>query len=206
MSSHHGFRSRLFLQAVVTAVLAMGGSPSSAWTIPTLVVAAGAVFVALAMRVEPSWRWYVVGYEGFAIAFGLVALVSGHYVPGTVLAGWTLYYLLSPAGAGAFAGTPSWTPSAAAPWGPPVPVPAYAGAAPTAAPVPAFAPPTPPPAPAFAPPAPPPVAAFPPPTAALPAAGYAPPPPVPVAPVVPAEVPAQPLAARPAAMTILPGR
>ena len=212
MFSHHGFRGRLFLQAVVTAVLAMSGSPSSGWTVPTLVVAAGAVFVGLAMRVEPSWRWYVVGYEGFAIAFGLVALVSGHYVPGTVLAGWTLYYLLSPAGAGAFAGTPTWAPPAPAPWGPPAPVPAYAGAAAPAygapvygAPAQAFAPP---PVAAFPPPpAGPPVAASPqPPAPALPAAGYAPPLPVAVAPVAPADVPSQPLPSRPAAMTILPGR
>src|SRR5438309_5547662 len=103
MSSPNGFRSRLILQAVITAVFAMAGSTaSSAWTIPTLVVAAGAVFVGLAMRAEPDWRWYVVGFESLAIGYGLIALVSGHYVPGTIVAGWTLYYLLSQAGAGAF--------------------------------------------------------------------------------------------------------
>ncbi|MFN2539838.1 MAG: hypothetical protein ABR549_17035 [Mycobacteriales bacterium] len=137
MSSASGFRGRLILQAVVTALFAMTGSSASGWTIPTLLVAAGAVFVGLAMRQEPSWRWYTVGYEGFAIAYGLVGLVSGHYVPGTLVAGWTLYYLLSHDGAGAFAGTPTWAPPSApptAPWGPP----ALAGSTPAQAP---FAPP-----------------------------------------------------------------
>jgi hypothetical protein len=192
MSSTSGFRSRLILQAVITAVLALSnGTASSGWTIPTLVVAAGAVFVGLAMRAEPAWRWYTVGYEGFAIAFGLVALVSGHYVPGTIIAGWTMYFLLSHAGAGAFAGTPSWAPpTAPVAWGPPVPVPAYAGAAPT----------YPPPTPGYAPAVP---------VYGAPAQPTAPPPPpMAAAPVVPpaADVPAQPLPTRPASMTILPGR
>lgn len=200
MSSTSGFRSRLILQAVITAVLAMSNGTSSGWTIPTLVVAAGAVFVGLAMRAEPAWRWYTVGYEGLAIAFGLVALVSGHYVPGTIIAGWTLYFLLSHAGAGAFAGTPTWAPPPApapaawappappapAAWAPPAPVPAFAAAAPVYG------------APAAAAPV----------YGAPPAAGYAPPAPMAAAPVVPAiaEVPAQPISSRPVAMTILPGK
>ena len=149
------------LQAVITAVLAMSHG-TSGWTIPTLVVAAGAVFVGLAMRAEPAWRWYTVGYEGFAIAFGLVALVSGHYVPGTIVAGWTMYFLLSHVGAGAFAGAPTWAP--------PVP-------APSAQPV----------LDAFAPPAP---------VAPLPEYALA------AAP----QLAARPPAARPVAMTILPGK
>jgi hypothetical protein len=205
MSSTSGFRGRLLLQAAVTALLAMGGGTvSSSWTIPTLVVAAAAVFVGLAMRAEPAWRWYTVGFEGFAIAFGLVAVVSGHYVPGTLIAGWTLYYLLSPAGAGAFAGVPSWVPA--------VPAPAYAPAG--AVPEQAWAPPV--PALAYAQPA---ASVLPPPPLAPPslvpqqvtAAGYAPAPDA--APVAPpaveapaAPAPPAPLPSRPAAMTVLPGR
>jgi hypothetical protein len=62
------------------------------------------------MRPEPRWRGYVVGFEGVAVAYGLVALVAGHYVPGTLVAGYTLARLLSAEAAGAFAGTPTWAP------------------------------------------------------------------------------------------------
>lgn len=206
MSDLSGLRGRLLLQAAVTAVYALaGGSASSGWTVPTLVVAVGAVFVALAMRQEPTWRLVVTGYEGFAVTFGAVALVSAHYVPGTILAAYTLFFLLQH-GAAAFAGAPAWDGSVLAP---PVPYPAYPApvAPPTAPPLPPaqYAPPAPvqyapppplPPAPVqYAPPAP---------------VQYAPPTPVPHQPAVPTEapvtVPVQELAPRPAAMTILPGR
>lgn len=203
MSSPSGFRGRLILQAVVTALFALSGSTAaSGWTVPTLLVAAGAVFVGLAMRQEPAWRWYTVGFEGFAIAFGLVGMVSGHYVPGTLVGGWTLYYVLSHDGAAAFAGVPTWAPPApgmppAGPWSPPVP--AY-GSPVQAAAVPAAAMP---------------VASYPPPAAvdfasagAVPVAGFAPMASAPAVPAVPPviEVPQQPLASRPAALTILPGK
>jgi len=113
-----GFRGRLLLQALVTAALALiGRAASPGWTVTSLVVAAGAVFVSLAMRPEPTWRWSAVGFEALAVGYGLVALVSGHWVPGTLVAGWTLLQLLRPEGAAAFVGTPTWSP--------PVPVPAY---------------------------------------------------------------------------------
>ncbi|MCW2672023.1 MAG: hypothetical protein JWP14_612 [Frankiales bacterium] len=111
MSSIRGFRGRLVLQALLTTGFAMtGSSVSSGWTLPTLLVAAAGVFVGLAMRPEPRWRGYVVGFEGVAVAYGLVALVAGHYVPGTLVAGYTLARLLSAEAAGAFAGTPTWAP------------------------------------------------------------------------------------------------
>jgi hypothetical protein len=94
-----GFRRGRVVQAVLTALFAVTGQVTG-WTAPTLLVAAGAVFVALAMRAEPVWRWYVVGFVGFTIAFGLVGLVAGV----------TLYGLLDGAGASAFAGTPTWAP------------------------------------------------------------------------------------------------
>jgi hypothetical protein len=187
-----GFRRRLILQAAITALLGVSG-PVSGWTIPTLIVAAAAVFVALAMRPEPVWRWYVVGFVGFAVAYGLVALVSGHYVPGTIVAGITLYALLDGTGASAFAGTPTWAP--------PVPGTAPAYGAPA---IPTYPPPT----------APPPAALAPVPVVEVPAqpVAAAPLPEVPAQPVAPPlpeapapAVPAQPLG-RPAAMTILPGK
>lgn len=208
-----GIKGRLFLQAGFTAVFALlGASASSGWTVPTLLVAAGLVFVGLAMRPEEQWRWIVTGAVGFSVAYGLLAFVSGHYVPGTIVGVYTLVTLLNGSAASAFAGLPSQPPIPAPPipappiTAPPVPghgTPVYG--APAAAPVVAAYPPPPPPA--YVPPAAPPVEAVPgqpaQPVDVVPAqpVGYAPPPPALVAP----EAPALP-ASRPAAMTILPGK
>jgi hypothetical protein len=105
MSFVHGFRGRLVLQALVTGLYALLGA-ASGWTVPTLVVAAAAVFVALAMRPEPVWRTCTVAFEGVALLFGLAGLVSGHYVPGTIVGAWTLAYLLRPDAAAQFDGAP----------------------------------------------------------------------------------------------------
>lgn len=215
------FRNRLLLQAAITALLAVTGrSGTGGWTVPTLVVAAGAVFIALALRPEPQWRAVVIGYEAVAVAFGLLGLVAGHYVPGTIVGGWTLAYLLSAPGAAAFAGAPSWSPDVATPepYGaasPPLPAPPVPLAAVPVQPV------GPVEAPVAAPPAPPapaapaePVAA--PAVPAEPVAAPEPmaaPPPLPPAPVaaVPADPPPAPPApaaprTMPAAMTVLPGK
>src|SRR4051812_41162864 len=109
MASSSGFRNRLLLQAALTALFALTGSAgASGWTIPTLVVAAGAVFVGLALRPEPQWLRVTIGFELLAVAYGLVGLGAGHYVPGTFVAGWTLVHLLNGAGAAAFAGEPTF--------------------------------------------------------------------------------------------------
>ena len=141
-----GLTVRLLVQAAVTALFALlhpGG-----WVVPTLVVAAGAVFVALAMRPEPQWRLVVTGYVALSIAFGLVGLVSGHDVPGTIVAVITLVGLLDGSGAAAFAGVPTQLPLPVQPtlttYAAPVPQPVAA----------AYPPPPPPPARAAAPPVP----------------------------------------------------
>src|SRR3954447_6983487 len=106
MASSSGFRNRLLLQPALPALFALTGSAGAGgWTIPTLVVAAGAVFVGMALRPEPQWRMITIGFEAAAVTFGLLGLVAGHYVPGTIVGGWTLAFLLSAPGAAAFAGT-----------------------------------------------------------------------------------------------------
>lgn len=200
MSSLSGLRGRLLLQAGLTALFAVAGSSAAGgWTVPTLVVAAATVFVSLAMRPEPTWRWPVTGYVGFTVAYGAFALVAGHYVPGTIVGAYTLF-ALSQHGAAAFAGAPAWQAPdgfAPAPLGAPaVPAQPVGYGAPVA----------------YAPPPPPPSA---PPVVDAPVA-YAPPVPAAVAapavhdvqPASPAYQPpveAAPLT-RPIALTILPGR
>lgn len=194
-----GLRGRLLLQAAVTALYALAGrGSSSGWTVPTVIVAVGAVFVALAMRPEPTWRWVVTGYEGFAVAFGAVALMSAHYVPGTVIAGYTLCFLLQHGGA-AFAGVPAWDGSALQ-----LPAPAAFPVVPAAVePVVQDAGPA---LPVYAAPAPVAMAVH---VAPAPVQ-YAPPAPVQYAPPAAAEpaveLPLQAPAPRPVAITVLPGR
>jgi hypothetical protein len=182
MASLSGFRTRLLLQAALTALFALSGAAGAGgWTIPTLMVAAGAVVVGLAFRPEPQWRTVAVAFEVVAVGYGLVGLGAGHYVPGTFVAAWTLVHLLS--GPGAVALEPSG--AVVEPYGaeaaPPVPV-AVVPQQPSA-PVEAALP-EPPPAPVASP------------------AALAPP-----APVVP---PAPPVPAAPRAMaaarTVLPGQ
>jgi hypothetical protein len=209
------FRNRLLLQAAITALVALtGSSGASGWTIPTLVVAAGAVFVGMALRPEPQWRTITIGFEAVAVGFGLLGLVAGHYVPGTIVGGWTLAFLLSGPGAAAFAGTPAETPSwapattpepygaeAAAPVQVPVPVAAVVPELPVAVPeqpVPVVAVAVPEqPAPVVAVPEPAPVVAVAVPEQPAPVVAV----PEPAPPVVP---PAP--RTRPAALTVLPGK
>jgi hypothetical protein len=105
MSSVAPARALLVAQAGVTAACAVLGELTG-WTFLTLAVAAGAVFVAAALQQTPTWRWYVVGFEGCCVAFGLAALVSAHLVPGTAVAAGALLWLTSASAARAFAGRP----------------------------------------------------------------------------------------------------
>ena len=213
MNSVSGVRTQLFVQAGVTALFALTArSGLDGWTMLTLVVAAGAVFLGISVQPQPVWRQAVLGFEAAAVAYGALALVSAHYVPGTIIAVATLVRIGSADGAAAFVGAPSaplWAPPAGAPvpgYAVPQQPPAYGFPPPPAGP-PAFAAPAPAASPAYAAaPAPLPAAmpaavpAAPP--APVPAAGFAPlhepvAPPM-SAPVLVPPVPELPVAAAPA--------
>lgn len=102
----HSLRSALYLQAAVTALYGLAKGGSGAWTFATMVVAAGAVFIGSALQPTPGMRTGALGYEGLAVAFGVVGLVSDHYVPGTVLALGIGIQLLGADAALAFTGSP----------------------------------------------------------------------------------------------------
>ena len=116
----HSLRSALYLQAAVTALFGLAKGGSGTWTFATMVVAAGAVFIGSALQPTPGMRNAALGYEGLAVAFGVVGLVADHYVPGTILAVGLGIQLLGANAALAFTGTPAPTLQV---FGAPLPVP-----------------------------------------------------------------------------------
>jgi hypothetical protein len=105
MSSVSAVRALLVVQAGLTAVFALT-SPLGGWTLATMLVAAGTVFVAAMVQPTPQWRSILSAVEGFAVAFGLLALSGGHFVPGTIVAGGVLAMVTHGSAAPAFAGEP----------------------------------------------------------------------------------------------------
>ena len=99
-------RSALYLQAAVTALFSLAKDDASGWTLATMVVAAGAVFVGAALQPTPQMRTGALAFEGFAVAFGIFGVVAGHFVPGTIIAVAMLIRLSSGTAALAFTGTP----------------------------------------------------------------------------------------------------
>lgn len=102
----HSLRSALYLQAAVTALYSLAKDGGGGWTLATMVVAAGAVFVGAALQPTPQMRTGALAFEGFAVAFGIFGVVGGHYVPGTIIAIGMLIRLSSGTAALAFTGTP----------------------------------------------------------------------------------------------------
>jgi hypothetical protein len=111
-------RNALFLQAAVTALVGLTGSAGLGWTLLTMVVAAGAVFVGAALQPTPAMRTGLLGFEAAAVVFGLLGLTAGHVVPATLLGLGVLALVLTGEGVRAFAGPPEPAPA----WIPPTPV------------------------------------------------------------------------------------
>jgi hypothetical protein len=118
-SSTHALSTRLFIQGALTGLLAPTAARGSTWLVVTLAVAAGAVAVALLLRSAPAnAKQLVVGFEAAALAVGGLGLVSGHYIPGTIVGVVTLITALN---------APTATAAADSPWvAPPAGAPAYA--------------------------------------------------------------------------------
>ena len=104
MHSVASLRSALFLQAAATALFGLWRGGGGAWTIATMVVAAAAVFIGAALQPTPEMRQAALVFEGVAVAFGVIGLVVGHVVPGTLLGLGALVQLLNPSAALAFTG------------------------------------------------------------------------------------------------------
>jgi hypothetical protein len=87
MSSYgRNFSTRLFIQAAFTGLLAPAGSHGSTWLMATFAVAVGAAVVgAVARTGHDRTRELVIGFEAAAVAVGVVGLVGGHYIPGTIV-------------------------------------------------------------------------------------------------------------------------
>ncbi|MCW2598707.1 MAG: hypothetical protein JWM02_536 [Frankiales bacterium] len=100
-------RSTLYVQAALTALYGLTRSDGVAWTLLTMVIAAGAVFVGAALQPIPSMRTGLLAFEGIAVAFGAVGVTAHHYVPGTVIAVFVLVRLFGPDATRAFTDTPS---------------------------------------------------------------------------------------------------
>ena len=97
-------RRALLLQAAVTAGYGLMRSSDTGWTLLTMVVASAGVFLGTALQPTPGMRTAVLGFEAGAVAFGLVGVVAGHFVPGALLALVTLVQVATAEGAAAFAG------------------------------------------------------------------------------------------------------
>ena len=87
MSSYgRNFSTRLFIQAAFTGLLAPVGSHSSAWLVVTFTIAAGAAAVAAVVRPgHERTRELVITFEAVAVGVGVVGLMGGHYIPGTIV-------------------------------------------------------------------------------------------------------------------------
>ncbi|MGB8649384.1 MAG: hypothetical protein WCD35_01850 [Mycobacteriales bacterium] len=112
-------RSALFVQAAVTALFSLANSGAgTGWTLLTLLVAAGAVFLGAALQGTPAMRNAVLAFEGVAAAFGVLGVLGGHYVPGTVIGIGLLIRLANADAGSAFLGLPTpayGVPASAAP-------------------------------------------------------------------------------------------
>lgn len=102
-------RSALFLQAAITAFFGLWRGGGGGWTIATMVVAAAAVFIGAALQATPEMRKAAIAFEAAAVAFGVIGIVVGHYVPGTIVAAGALAQLLGANAGLAFTGTPKAT-------------------------------------------------------------------------------------------------
>ncbi|HUR74253.1 MAG TPA: hypothetical protein VMZ00_08250, partial [Sporichthya sp.] len=184
-----GVRQHLFVQAAVTLLFGLlRPAPSSGWTVATVAVAVAAVGLGAALSSTHVMRNAVLGFEVAALAFGVLGLVAGHYVPGTIVGLHLLIKLWGissaefaaaldgsdpGAGAGLGLGVPRAPEGSTPPWAAQPPAQQPPWATPAQAAPPAAAPTGPPAAPTAAPPAAPPA-----------------PPQAPAAPVMAALVPA----------------
>jgi hypothetical protein len=109
MGSVSSLRSSLLLQAALTALYGLPRSDGGAWTILTMVVAAGAVFVGAALVPTPQMRVGALAFESVAVAFGVIGLLSGHLVPATLIAIGVLVLLVGAGAVREFAGPPAAT-------------------------------------------------------------------------------------------------
>jgi hypothetical protein len=109
MSSVSSLRSSLFLQAALTALYGLLRSDVGSWTILTMIVAAGAVFVGAALLPTPEMRVGALAFECVALAFGAIGLLVGHFVPATLIGVVVLALLVSPGAVREFTGTPAPT-------------------------------------------------------------------------------------------------
>jgi hypothetical protein len=109
MSSVSSLRSSLFVQAALTALYGLMRSDVGSWTILTMIVAAGAVFVGAALVPTPEMRIGALVFEGVAVAFGAIGLLVGHFVPATLIAIVVIVLLVSAGAVREFTGTPAPT-------------------------------------------------------------------------------------------------
>ena len=84
---------RLFLQAALSAIfpLAFRATTPNAWVVVGVALALGCVGLALfAQQGNPNIRPAVIGFEAVAVAAGVIGLLGGHYVPGSIVGAYTL--------------------------------------------------------------------------------------------------------------------
>jgi hypothetical protein len=109
MGSVGSLRSALFFQAALTAGWGLLRSSGGPWTILTMVVAAGAVFVGAALQPTSDWRTWLLAFEGLAVTYGVLSLPAHHVVPATALAVTVLGLALTGGAKLSFAGRPVGT-------------------------------------------------------------------------------------------------
>nr|MDP9102069.1 hypothetical protein [Actinomycetota bacterium] len=78
-------QNTLYLQAGLTAVFSVA-SPTPAWVVLQLALAAAAVGVSLSLaRLGAQGRTAVLALEAVALVIGVLGLTQHHYVPGTII-------------------------------------------------------------------------------------------------------------------------
>ena len=99
-SSRHVLGTRLFVQAAVTCLLAPLMSHGSVWLAATVAVGLGAAAVALLLqKAAVPARQLVLPFEVVAVAVGVLGILGGHYIPGTIIGVATLVEVLRQSGA-----------------------------------------------------------------------------------------------------------
>ena len=104
MGSASSLRNELYLQAAATALYGLARPDGRVWTALTMAVAAGAVFLGAAVQPTAALRTAVLAFEGVAVTVGLVGVLTGHAVPGTLLG---LVVLVQLAGRGSRSPSPA---------------------------------------------------------------------------------------------------